>query len=273
MRTQRTVSSEGLLKGVGLHSGAMCSVALKPASENFGIQFFKEGKRVAFSSSQALRQSSIGEGSESVMTVEHLLSALVGLGISNVAVHVEGPELPACDGSAKEFVSWIKSLGILEQKASLKPYCIKEPVFCWENSKAIAMFPSDKLEIAYLLRYDSPAIGTQKIDITVTPETFENEIAPARTFCSKEESGELLQKGFGKGATSQNNLVIGPNGPIGNSFRFPDECVRHKVLDIIGDLGLLGFPVLGRVVAIRSGHSLNQKLAQMILKQKEATAC
>ncbi len=217
----------------------------------------------------SLRCTAIGTEKNQVKTVEHLLAALSGLGISNIQIHVDGPEIPGLDGSALPFVKLFKALGIRDQGVSKEVYRIKEPIFCHEPNKAIAIYPADEFRIAYILDYPHPDLKGQKADFVVTPEIFEKDIAPARTFCMGDEALMLKKRGFGSGADFQNTLVFGEKGVIQNELRFEDECARHKVLDVIGDLSLLGFSIFGRVVGIRSGHALNAKLVEEIRKQRE----
>ena len=269
---QKTISREGSLSGKGLHTGETGTVFFKPAPVRSGIQFFHHGELIDYLSRQdSLRCTAIGTEKNQIKTVEHLLAALSGLGITNIQVHVEGPEIPGLDGSALPFVKLFKSLGIIAQGVPQEAYRIKEPIFCYELNKAIAIYPADEFRLAYVLDYPHPDLKGQKVDFVVTPETFEKEIAPARTFCMGDEALLLKKRGFGAGADFQNTLVFGENGVIQNKLRFEDECARHKILDIIGDLSLLGFSVLGRVVGVRSGHALNAKLAEQIFAQRERT--
>lgn len=267
---QKTLAGEGSVSGVGIHSGRRCTVRLEPAQVNSGVQFFKKGKPVLSTIFTGERRTSLGALQDQIETVEHLLAAVCGLGITNLVIDVEGSELPAVDGSAAPFVRLFKELGIVEQGLDRECYRIREPIFCYEANKAIAIYPADELSVAYLLDYDHPFLKNQGVDFTLSPRVFENEIAPARTFCTQEEAGWLRERGLGLGGGLENTLVISHEGPLGNTLRFPDECARHKVLDILGDLQLLDFSVLGRVVGIRSGHALNRKLVEEIAKQRGA---
>ena len=275
--TQKTISKEGSLSGIGLHTGKMVQVFFKSAVPDAGIHFFKNGISVgvlgknssAFMTDDVARCSAIGSGSSRILTVEHLLAAIYGLGISNLSVDVHGDEIPGVDGSAAPFVKLLKELGLKDQKKKKYVYRIREPLFCHEDGKAISIYPSEKFEISYLLDYDYPGLRNQKAEFTVSPQIFGKEIAPSRTFCTAEEARSLKSNGFGLGGSEENNIVVSPDGSHQKDLRFQDECARHKVLDVIGDLSLLGFPVLGKVIGIRSGHSLNRKLVQAIRRQKE----
>ena len=271
---QKTISREGSLSGVGLHTGEPCEVFFKPLPVNSGVQFFHCGEMLdAFSgiSRGGLRCTAIGNGRNQIRTVEHLLAALLGLGISNIRIEVHGPEIPGLDGSALPFVKYLKELGIRDEATPKEVYRITEPIFCFDDQKAISIYPADELSVAYILDYPHPLLRNQRADFVVNADIFEKEIAPARTFCTEKEALELRKHGFGLGAAHENTLVIGETAVLNNNrLRFKDECARHKVLDIIGDLSLLGFSVTGRVVGIRSGHTLNGKLVEEIKKQRGA---
>ncbi len=269
MTTQRTITKDGELEGSGLHTGARAVVSFKPAAPETGVHFFKFGKPVALKASSSVRCTAIGEGEDQILTVEHLLAAVMGLGLTDLNIDVCGPEIPGLDGSALDFVRFFKTRGLVPSKNSKPAVRIHEPLFCHEDKKALCVYPSETFSVSYILDYDHAQLKGQIAEFEITPEIFESEIAPARTFCTESEAKMLKASGLGAGATTDNTLVMSESGPIANSFRFKNECAVHKVLDLVGDLGLLGFPILGRVVALRSGHSLNRKLAEAILKQKE----
>ncbi len=275
--SQKTITQEGKISGVGLHTGEPCTLILKPAPADAGIRFLRQGCFVSELSgnsdfrlsTDALRCSYIGNEKNRILTVEHILASLHGLGITNLVIDVLGPEIPGLDGSARPFVQRLKELGIVDQGKALNFYRISEPIFCYDKSKAIAIYPAESFSVSYMLDYEHPYLRNQKVDFVLTPEAFETEIAPARTFCTDQEARELQKSGFGLGASLENTLVVTENGSHRDQLRFEDEPARHKVLDILGDFNLLGFPVLGRVVAIRSGHVLNRQLVQAIKKQRE----
>ncbi len=275
LKSQKTILREGSLSGKGLHTGEVSTVFFKPAPVNSGICFFHDGvsldylRKPEHGFEASLRCTAIGTDENQIKTVEHLLAALSGLGITNIQVHVDGPEIPGLDGSSLPFAKFFRSLAIRDQQVPCKIYKIREPIFCHDHNKAIAIYPSSEYRISYVLDYPHPDLKGQSVDLAVTPETFEKEIAPARTFCTENEALSLQERGFGAGANYQNTLVFGKNGVIQNELRFKDECARHKMLDIVGDLSLLGFSVLGHVVGIRSGHALNAKLVEEIKKQRE----
>lgn len=274
---QKTLRVPGRLSGAGLHTGRPCAVSFRPAGPGVGVRFFRDGRPILRLGEEepplegtgvSLRCSSIGQGPERVLTVEHLLACLGGLGLTNLEIEVEGPELPALDGSALPYVTFFRELGIVEQSPNVEFYRITEPIFCYDNRKSIAIYPAQEFSVSYVLDYEHPYLRNEKVDFTLSPETFESQIAPSRTFCTEKEALELPKQGFGLGADDGNTLIVREDGSHKSGLRFADECARHKVLDILGDFTLLGFPVLGRVVGLRSGHTLNRKLVRAIRAQR-----
>lgn len=273
MTKQRTIKDTAEVKGIGLQTGAPVTMRLKNAPADSGINFIRTDlpnkpllhlQSVDFSdAASAERRTSLGMGPLQIQTTEHLLAAISGLGIDNIIVELDNVELPGLDGSALEFAKILKKAQVSEQQADKKILKIEKPIWCEEGGAFLAVFPCDMFRISYTLSYVMP-LGAQFLDITVDEKSFEREIAPARTFCLEAEALELLKRGLGKGANYDNTLVIGKDGPIRTSLRFPDEPVRHKVLDLIGDLYLIGRPVQGHVVAIKSGHKLNMELVKKL---------
>ena len=275
MEEQRTLGKEFSLEGTGLQTGKDIKITFCPAEENRGITF----KRIDIKDSSDInlqeafdfdtdRRSKIGSGKVFVETVEHVLAALWGAGIDNVTLEMNSSEPPAMDGSAALFLSAIKKAGIEKQKAPKDIINIKEPIWVESGESFLGIFPSEDFKISYLLEYKDSSIGRQFFSSSITEDIFEKEIASARTFCLKEEAEALKKMGYGKGANFENTLVMDKEGPINNSLRFSDEPVRHKVLDLIGDLYILGCALKGRIIAVRSGHKLNLELVKKIKKMK-----
>lgn len=259
-----------------MHTGEPCSLTVKPASAYAGIVFFKNGKRLGSLSDGALVQAhsqrctTVGKSSDSILTVEHFLAAAWCLGLSNLEAHVEGSELPALDGSALGFVRFLKKLGFKKQTGKRSVWRIHKPIFFGEPGKAIQALPSDVLSVSYTLDYPHPALKSQSVRFAADAKTFEKEIAPARTFCTDGEAASLKKQGFGLGADTSNTLVMTPKGPRRNRLRFKDECARHKALDLLGDLSLLGHALSGSIIGLRSGHALNRQLVEEIRRQNVA---
>ena len=276
---QKTIRQEFSLAGVGLHTGCKVNIRCKPAPVNSGISFIRvdlPGRPVIQVDPSNIhidtgipRCTSIGKGDVVIHTVEHLMSVLCGLGVNNLTVEIDSFELPGLDGSGRDFLRAIKKIGIVEQDAPSSCFEIAEPVGVELNGCSIYVVPDKELKISYVLDYDHPALKSQFFNITITSRVFEEAIAPARTFCLESEAEELRKNGLGKGANYDNTLVVGKKGVIKNAVRFPDEFVRHKVLDLLGDLYLLGMPIRGHIFAVKSGHTLNIELLKKIYAQKE----
>lgn len=221
------------------------------------------------------RRTCLKNGTLLVETVEHCMAALGGLGIDNAVVKISGGkigELPAGDGSSNPFVQLLMEAGVQEQEPLVEPLIIRKPEHVSYEDASLAALPgpTDRLEILYEFQAEPP-LGRQVFNFTLGPresiEQFISDVAPARTFVSEPEAIELRSRGLGKHLTAKDLLVISPTGPIDNAFRFPDECARHKVLDLIGDLYLIGRPLRGRIVAHKSGHELNHQMARKLMLQ------
>lgn len=284
---QRTISREISLDGPGLFSGEPATLTFAPAERDQGITFVREQDsrvtNIAASVQNVLkrpRRTCLRNGTLYVETVEHCLAALSGLGINNAIVKLSGGasgEIPGGDGSSKIFVDAIEEAGIVEQDAPVQPLIIRKPVQVTDRDATLAALPgpTDYLEIIYDFEADAP-LGRQTISFHLrnsngksngSMDDFATQLAPARTFVFEHEATELRARGLGKHLSPRDLLVISPTGPIDNAFRFPDECARHKVLDLIGDLYLIGRPIYGRLVAHKSGHALNHQLARKLLQQ------
>jgi UDP-3-O-[3-hydroxymyristoyl] N-acetylglucosamine deacetylase / 3-hydroxyacyl-[acyl-carrier-protein] dehydratase len=280
---QRTISREVSFAGPGLFSGEVATLTFAPAAQDTGITFVREqGERVA--SIPALvqnvakrpRRTCLRNGSLQVETVEHCLAALSGLGIDNATLKLSGGsagEIPGGDGSSKPFVELLNDAGVRELDAPADPLIIRKPIQVRHGDATLAALPgpTDHLEIIYDFEA-GPPIGRQTISFHLGDDDFVNQLAPARTFVFEQEANEMRNRGIGKHLSHKELLVISPTGPIDNSFRFPDECARHKVLDLIGDLYLVGRPIRGRLVAHKSGHELNHLLARRLLEQHETNS-
>jgi len=221
------------------------------------------------------RRTCLKNGTLQIETVEHVLAAMTGLGIDNATVTVSESktgEIPMGDGSSVDFIEVLHGAGVVEQDKPIEPMIIKKPVQVTLGDATLAALPgpTDRLEIIYDFEAGAP-IGRQVFGFQLGRDDFLKELAPARTFVFEHEAAELRKRGFGEHLTTSDLLVIAPSGPMENEFRFPDECVRHKVLDLIGDLTLVGRPIFGRLVAHKSGHELNHMMARQLLKQADAT--
>jgi len=273
------------LAGRGLFTGEPVCLRAHPSEPDTGIWFLRTDQnppiRIAATVenvSKRARRTSLRNGTVAIETVEHWLSACAGLGIDNLQVDLDANELPGLDGSCRGFVETLHKAGIREQDAERTPHVVTDVVRVVDGDCELVALPplnpeDNALEVSYDLDYgpDSP-IGHQHFRCVVTPETFEANIAPARTFVLQAEAEALRANGLGTHLSYTDIVVFGKDGPIDNELRFPDECVRHKVLDLIGDLTLLGRPLVGRVYARKSGHALNHDLVRALRRQSQEQA-
>lgn len=266
MIRQCTLRTSAVMQGRGLHTGEDCEIGLFPADEGSGIVFEAGGRDIRAHISNVCdvrRGTTLAVGETEVHTVEHVLAALAGMGIDNARIRVEGPEIPAADGSALPFVELIEDGGIQEQQAEAVPIVVSEPVWAIDNGRCLLASPGTGFSIKALIAFPHPMIGEQAITLRINPDVFKNEIAPARTFCTADEIEFVLSQGLGKGGT-EDNVIVAHEDHYSVSLRFGDEFVRHKVLDLIGDLSLIGGRLCADVTAIKSSHALNAMLASKI---------
>lgn len=275
---QKTILKETALEGIGLHTGSKVKVCFKPAEANSGINFVRvdlpgapmiktDPASVLTDEKSLPRCTSIANGEAVIHTAEHLMSTLAGLGIDNLTIEINGKEVPGMDGSGIDFLKAIKEAGVKEQEAPKEYFEIKEPLWVERNGSSILAVPAPDFRVSYVLDYNRPEVLPQCFNAQMQPDVFEREIAPCRTFCLESEAEELKRNGLGKGANFKNTLVITKDGVKENKMRFPNEFARHKTLDLIGDLYLLGMPIKGHVFAIKSGHTLNVALLKKIAEQ------
>jgi UDP-3-O-[3-hydroxymyristoyl] N-acetylglucosamine deacetylase len=276
MDSQRTLRRSVSCAGIGLHSGKKVTLTLKPAPANSGIRFRRtdlgglEIDATVRNVAGIQYATGLARDEGSVETVEHLLAALVSLGIDNVVVELNHPEVPIMDGSAAPFVYLIQEAGVRTLAAPRRFLRITRPVELVRGDKRIAVYPSDELRVTYSISYDHPLLRHQARATTISESVFVDEIAPARTFTVLKEVELLRQHGFALGGSLENAVVVGEAGVLNHPLRFDDEFVRHKILDVIGDMALLGFPVIGHLVAHRGGHALHTAFAVKILEERDA---
>lgn len=274
MKLQKTINSEAKLSGKGLFGGTEAKVTFRPSEVDTGVMFVRtdldEPVRIPVQVSSIAerdRRSALRKGPVSIETPEHCLAAINAFEIDNLVIEINGPELPGFDGSCNEYTKTLRKTGIVEQQAPRKEMIITEPISIIEGDKTIYALPceSENLSITFDLDYtEHTGIGRQLYSCEITPELFERDLATARTFCLEAEAKQMQSHGIGTHLSPRDILVISSDGPIKNSYRFKDECVRHKIVDLVGDLMLVGRPVIGRIVAYKSGHALNQKLARAL---------
>jgi UDP-3-O-[3-hydroxymyristoyl] N-acetylglucosamine deacetylase/3-hydroxyacyl-[acyl-carrier-protein] dehydratase len=278
---QCTLAGEAEVKGIGLHTEAKVTLTLRPAEENHGLIFRRAdlpGKPLVPVTADHIDWESLSNrttltaGPAQVITPEHVLSALSGMGIDNALIDLTAPECPAVDNSAMPFVEAIEAAGIAEQSESRRPITLTRPLTVRDEATGaeVTAMPSERFEVTFFAEYPPDYfLPAQTVNLRVTPEAFRDQVASARTWIFAEMIPDLLLRGLGQGGTRDTVLVIGKSEFV-TEARCPDEPARHKVLDLIGDLALLGRPLLAHVMARRSGHSLHAKTVKHILEQIES---
>jgi len=274
LKLQTTIKGEGKIVGRGLFGGEEARVAFYPAAEDTGVVFVRtdtpEAVRIPAvvpNIAERSRRTSLRRGSVSIETIEHCLAAISAMEIDNMVVEVDGAEMPAPDCSSAEYFKVLKRIGLAEQHSTRKQYVITKLITVSDGDATIYALPYTDgcLNITYDLDYGGhTGIGRQIYSCKVTTESFEKNLAAARSFLLEAEALQFHARGIGTHIGPRDILVINSDGPIKNSFRFPNECVRHKIVDLIGDLALVGRPVIGRIVAYKSGHALNRELAKKL---------
>jgi len=276
MNQQRTIRRSTSCAGIGLHSGSKVTLSLKPAPANFGIRF-RRADLNGFEVPATVGHigginyaTGLARDAVRIDTVEHLLAALVSLGIDNAIVELNSPEVPIMDGSAAPFIYLIQEAGVKTLAAPRRYIKVLRPMSLSRGDKRIALYPSDHFKVTYSIAYDHPLLREQSRTLRLSEAVFVDEIAPARTFTFLKEVEQLRQHGLALGGSLENAIVIGETGILNNALRFADEFVRHKILDAIGDLALLGHPVVGHLVAHRGGHGLHTAFAAQVMAETDA---
>ena len=275
---QKTLKQKMSLEGIGLHSGKRSRVTLSPAPVDSGIVFRRKTNGHMETCQASIRNlrpmelcTTIGSNGFQIQTTEHVLSALWGMHIDNAYIDIDSEEVPAMDGSAAPFVDMINVVGMVGQERPRTYLKILKPLHVGDHRRGVSILPSPTPKITYSIDYDHALIQQQTYEYEWSPQSFQNTIAEARTFAFSEEVEALWARGLGQGGSLDNTVVFSKSGILNeNGLRFPDECVRHKILDLIGDLALLGLPVIGHILADRSGHNLHNQLVQMILDNPDA---
>jgi len=276
MVCQGTLKANATFVGEGIHFGQTTKMVIHPAPPGYGIRFLRtdaDGAKPVRVSANSIKShtfsTTIGNGAFVVSTVEHLMSAFYPMGIDNALVELDGPEVPIFDGSAAPFVYMISGIGTKKFARPRQFLKIKKPVEIYDEDRFIAAYPSDKLEISYTIEFSNDVVKRQTLELVVTPETYSREIARARTFGFLKDVDELKNNGFAKGG-SLNRVVLVNGHTILNreGLRYPDEFVRHKALDLVGDIALLGYPLLAKVVVYKGGHGLHHQLVREIASRR-----
>ena len=278
MFLQKTIRKRTLVQGIGLHSGKPCTLTFVPAPANTGVHFVradlpgKPSLRVhAHNVSATGYATTLGGPVFSVATVEHCMSAISALRLDNVLIELDGPEIPICDGRAKEFLKALHVVGMVEQDQPRKYCYVTQPIYFEEGEKQAYVVPYHGLRITTSIDFPHPSIGRQKMDIDINDQSFTREIANARTFGFMKDVEALQARGLALGGSLDNAIVLDDKGIINpDGLRFADEFVRHKTLDALGDLVTLGMPLMGHVVLHKAGHDVMNKLIRKIIDAKDS---
>jgi UDP-3-O-[3-hydroxymyristoyl] N-acetylglucosamine deacetylase len=268
---RKTLNTSVSITGIGLHSGIYTTVELRPVPAGSGVTFVRadlDGLRIPAlqASTTALdHATTVGKDDVQVGTVEHLLAALMACGITDVDIEIDGPEVPIIDGSALPFMHLIDAAGVRELDAEIPVLRLREPVEVVEGDKSIRIVPAKNLVIRYKIDFNHPVIGRESMTFDFSHDNFLKKIAPARTFGFMRDVEKLRAAGLARGGSVENAVVLDDRGVVNGPLRFKDEFVRHKILDLVGDLALVGRPIAGEITAYRAGHALHSKFVAKIL--------
>jgi len=276
-KTQRTIRTPAELSGPGLFSGVRAKLRFLPSLPNTGVTFVRvdlpNRPRIPATCDNAVtrfRRTCLSKDGVDVDTVEHVLSAVQGCGIDNLEIELDAQEVPVGDGSAAAFARVLREAGPIDQDAAVRVLALRDAVSIIENDVSLIAVPAEEFAVSYTLTYPVPVLGAQHITLKVNEETYEREIQGARTFCLSSEINQFLAQGLGKGANVENTIVVDDaSGVVKTDLRYKDEFVRHKVLDLLGDLSLVGAGLRVHVLAVKSGHATNLKMAKELLKRLE----
>lgn len=275
---QKTIKKAVECKGIGLHTGKQTRMVFQPAPPNVGIRFRRvdlPGKpeipaRYDHFIETPIMCSTVGRNGAQVRLIEHLMSALCAFEIDNLVMEIDNEEPPFDDGSAMMFASLLKETGIEKQNEPRKFITLSQPVVYKDGEIEMTAFPADSFRVTFFASYPHPLIGNQSYSLEVTKESFNKELASARTFCFEKDIKNMMDWGLLKGATENSSLVFGDKGLLWGKLNHPDDPVRHKLVDLIGDLYLLGAPLKAHVTASRSGHNSHARFVKLIRKEIES---
>jgi len=276
MIKQRTLDHAIRCSGIGLHSGKKIDLVLHPAEVDTGIVFVRSDMNVEIKGQvssvvDTKLCTTIGNGDATIATVEHIMSALAGLGIDNARIDVNGAEVPVMDGSASPFIFLIQCAGIVEQNKAKKVLRIKKRVSLEDKDKSCALYPASGFRVSYLLDYPHPLLSNCKVSFDFSRQGYAREVSRARTFGFIHEVEALQKAGLALGGSMDNAVVLDKYGVLNEGgLRYADECARHKVLDTVGDLFLAGYPIVGAFEGERSGHAMNCQLVEALLADESA---
>ena len=274
---RKTINANVSISGIGLHSGIYTTVELRPVPAGSGVTFVRsdlDGLRIPAlqASTTALdHATTVGKDDVSVGTVEHLLSSIMACGITDLDIHIDGPEIPIIDGSALPFMHLIDAAGVRVLDTEIPVLRVTQPIELVEGDRSIRITPSNRLIIKYKIDFDHPTIGRESLHFDFGHDSFLRKIAPARTFGFMRDVEKLRAAGLARGGSVENCIVLDDRGVLNGPLRFKDEFVRHKILDLVGDLALIGRPIVGEITAYRAGHAMHSRFVEKILRSATST--
>jgi UDP-3-O-[3-hydroxymyristoyl] N-acetylglucosamine deacetylase len=269
---RKTICAAVGIEGIGLHSGIYTKVELHPAPAGSGLTFIRTDLNdlripALQASTTALDYATtVGKDDVAIGTVEHLLSAVFAYGITDLDIHIDGAEVPIVDGSALPFTHLLDAAGVRNLGATIGALRVTQPIEVVDGVKSIRIVPASKLSVRYRIDFNHPLIGRESLQFQLDPDQFARKIAPARTFGFLREVEQLRAAGLARGGSVENCIVLDDQGVVNGALRFRDEFVRHKILDLLGDLALLGRPLIGEIIANRAGHAMHSRLVGAILE-------
>lgn len=270
--TRKTIKNDVSVKGIGLHSGKQVQLRMIPAKLNTGIIFISNNKNKSFSIKSSLENVvdtsnavTLGDGIHTIQTVEHIMAALSTLGITDLIIEVDSIEIPIMDGSALPFIEAIQDVGMIDLGGVVEPIKIQNPFWVVDGDKYLVALPADEFKATYSINFDHPLLKGQSYSISLTTENIKREIISARTFGFLRDVEALQSRGLALGGSPENAVVLTDTGYVNEDLRFEDECVRHKILDLIGDLAIVGRPIVGHIIASKAGHTMDISLGKLIL--------
>jgi UDP-3-O-[3-hydroxymyristoyl] N-acetylglucosamine deacetylase len=264
--TQKSVGSPCVFKGLGIHTGQDCTVTVQPAPVDHGLVFQSQGVQIPALADYVVRcdrSTMLGIGDQTISTVEHLLAALVGAGIANALIEVVGPEIPILDGSAQPFFDGLVAGGVVDQQTERERMILRRPIWVGEGNSGVLALPSNETIYQYALHYDHPMIGYQPVEFRPASQDFASELGSASTFALWEEVEPLLKRGLALGG-SLDNALIAYQDRWSREFKVPNEPARHKCMDMLGDLALVGNEVVGQFIGVRAGHRWHVEMAKAL---------
>lgn len=271
---RKTLKSQIVVSGIGLHSGKKVTLKLIPAESHTGLIFISNVKNkksiIPVSLSHVVDTSNavtLGDGFRIVQTVEHLMAALYTRGITDLIMEIDSSEIPIMDGSSRPFLEAIDSIGVVESAETIDPIHITTPVWVVDGDKYIVILPSDTLKVTYNIHFNHPLLRGQSITMDLNENILAQEVLPARTFGFLRDVEALQARGLALGGSLDNAIVLSDEGYLNDSLRFDNECIRHKVLDLIGDLSIVGRPIIGHIIASKAGHALDVSMGKLVMSR------